>query len=543
MPTASNPVKIKTMPSSRNDKKFGYRQRSFNWTSLRLLNIYRVAIAALFFSQSFIQDSPLLKIHDLSLYAWSSFAYLSLALVMILSTWIDRRHFQYQVSIQIYIDIFAIIILMHACGGISSGLGMLLIISIAVTGLLGKDSLAIIFASIASVGLLGEHIYASYYNQYVGNSTQVGLLGAALFATALATQSLVKRLRSSEAVIQKQKLDVANLSALNAEILQNMQSGVIALDSQDHVRHINNTAKSMLHSRLKDKFYDHKLPFELQKVLPDLDLMLADWRKNSEEYSNLLVSESGGFDLQVTFRNLESASHHGTLLFLDDISHIKHQMLQSKLASLGQLTANIAHEIRNPLAAISHAAQLLAENKELPSTEQRMTEIIQQHTNRINSIIEDIMMISRGHHTIADTIIMDSFIHQFLDSFCLSGEADSNRFELELEPDLKIPFDRNHLTRILTNLCSNAITHGGSNLPIQIKIYSKQPNSCYIEIADQGKGITAKEMDKIFEPFYTTSHHGTGLGLYIVSQLCEINEAEISVMGNSYGGTSFIIKK
>ncbi len=372
--------------------KFGFKPRSNNWTSLRLINVFRVGVAAIFFIQGFLDSSPLVAIANLTLYAWTSFAYLLLSMVMTLAAWIERRNFQVQVSIQTYFDIIAIILLMHACGGISSGIGMLLIISIVVIGLLGKDALATLFASLASVGLLAQYLYASFSQADIaGTSTQVGLLGAALFATALVTQTLSRRISSSEALIQQQKADVANLAALNSEIIQNMQSGVIALDSRDQVRHINNVARDMLHIGA-----DQSLPFEPQAQLPAIANALREWRRDASASRQLLLTGVGSSNLQVNFQDLRSRSHQGTLIFLDDVSDLKNKMQQSKLASLGHLTANIAHEIRNPLAAISHAAQLLAENMQLPDTEKRLTQIIGQHSSRINDIIEDIMQISRG---------------------------------------------------------------------------------------------------------------------------------------------------
>ncbi len=525
-----------------NDKShvhFGYKQRSSNWTSLRLLNIFRVAVAAIFFAQSFLSNSPLIYIQNLSLYAWTSFAYLLLSLVMTLAAWIDRRNFQLQISLQTYTDIIAIILLMHACGGISSGLGTLLIISIAISGLLGKNSLATIFASLASVLLLSEYSYSSFHSISSGSSTQVGLLGAALFATALVTQTLTKRISSSEEVIKQQKLDVANLAALNSEILQNMQSGVIALDSLDQVRHINDIARNMLH--IKD---DIKIPFSLRKHLPDIYQSLKLWHGDITESKILLPTQSGDNNIQVYFQDMHSTSHNGTLIFLDDISKIRHQMQQSKLASLGQLTANIAHEIRNPLAAISHAAQLIAENEDLPDMEKRLTQIISQHSNRINAIIEDIMQISRGRIASQDKIVLKDWLQHFVDAFYQTGENKQECFDLQVESEqLEVIFDSGHLNRILTNLCNNAKTHGKADFPITIKISQDEHQTTHIEVADRGKGISDKEMDKIFEPFYTTSHKGSGLGLYIVSQLCELNDAQIKVSRNEFGGTSFIISK
>jgi two-component system sensor histidine kinase PilS (NtrC family) len=529
--------------SDKQSIKFGFKPRSRNWTSLRLLNVFRVAVAAIFFSQSFILESPLLKIVNLSLYAWTSFGYLLVALVIFLASWIERRNFQLQVTIQTYIDIIAIILIMHACGGIGSGLGMLLIISIAVIGLLGKDSLATVFASLATVGLLAEYSYSVNSSIASGTSTQVGLLGAALFATALVTQHLTQRIRRSEELIQQQKLDVANLSAINAEILENMQSGVLALDNLDQVRHINDTAKSMLKPQFAEYKEGLRVPFDASEVLPEIYRALNDWRESPQSANRLISSGRGSSDIQAGFHELRSRSHQGTLVFLDDLSRIKHEMQQSKLAALGHLTANIAHEIRNPLGAISHAAQLLAENKELPATEIRLTEIIKQHSNRINHIIEDIMQISRGHVASKDTMQLQDWMSRFIESFCLGSDIDKECIQLEIDTQVsEIHFDAGHLNRILTNLCNNARSHGHSDLPLYIKIYQDENQSLCIEVADQGKGIDAEERDKIFEPFYTTSHKGSGLGLYIVSQLCELNDAEIVVTSNEYGGSSFIIR-
>ena len=524
--------------------QFGFRPRTNNWTSLRLINIFRVALAAILFSQSFLPQSPLLQIQNLTLYAWTSFGYLLLALVLMLASWIDRRNFQNQISIQIYIDIIAIILLMHSCGGISSGLGMLLVIAIAVTGLIGRESLATIFASLATVGVLAEYLYSNELNFSTGSSTQVGLLGIALFATALVTQTLTKRIRSGEALIQQQKLDVANLSALNAEILQNMHSGVIALDSEDQVRHINDTARELLQQRFPRFHRDMEVPFDIATILPNIHTAMMDWQDSTELSTSLLTYAQGSNDIQISFHNLHSKAHHGTLIFLDDVSTLKQKMQQAKLASLGKLTANIAHEIRNPLAAISHAAELLAENEQLAGTDQRLCQIIQQHSSRINDIIEDIMQISRGRVASKDNIELKPWIDRFIDSFCLSGAASRECFELQIEQDdMRIQFDSGHLTRILTNLCNNAKTHGNPDLPVTLKIYHNESQAVCIEVADQGSGVSQQELDKIFEPFYTTSHKGSGLGLYIVNQLCDLNDASITVKANDAGGASFILCK
>lgn len=513
-----------------------FKPRSTNWTSVRLLNVYRLGLAALFFSQSFIEQSPLLKIADLALYSWVSLAFLILSLIWILAAKIERRGFHQQVSLQIYSDTFLIILLMHACGGISSGLGMLLIISMAVTSLLGKQSLALIFASLATLGLFAEYIYSIIYiSDYSGNSTQVGILGATLFATAIATHKLTLRLRSSELLVQQKERDVALLSALNQEIIENLQAGVIVISKHGQVRHINNTARQMLGMEA-----DSSMPFKNDQ--PKILAALEQWHETDGRDTPFLPSETGLDNLQISFRRLHSKTRENTLIFLNDVSSIKNSMQQAKLASLGHLTASIAHEIRNPLGAISHAAQLLAENKELPKAEQRMTEIIHQHAGRINHIIEDILKISRGTPTTMVPIDLRQWIPEFIEAFCLSDNSNSDGFSLDIGVAKPvILFDSGHLNQIMTNLCHNARTHGDAEKPTHIKIYEDQREALTIEIADEGPGMDQLTLDKIFEPFYTTSHLGSGLGLYIVDQLCELNSATIIARQNLYGGTSFCI--
>ena len=503
--------------------------RSNNWTSLRLFNIYRLSLTTIFFSQSFVANSPLLNINHLGIYSWASFSYLIISLLSLLTCWIERRGYNYQVQIFVYTDTILIILLMHSCGGITSGLGMLLIVSIAATGLLGRSPQAVIFSSLATLGLLAEYLYSTInISSYSGSSTQVGILGATLFVTAIITQ----KLKTSEVLIQQKEMAFANLAALNGQILQNMQAGVIALDESGQVQHINNTALKMLQ-------IIHKPPFSLKLYHPKILQLLESWRLASQQNLTYLPSETGIKNIQINFRRLESRAQKGTLIYLDDISTLKDEMQQARLASLGHLTANIAHEIRNPLSAISHAAQLLYENKELAESDSRLSEIIQHHSDRINNIIENVQSISRGSDAIVDRIKLADWFDHFIQEFCQSdNDLESIDFTISC-PEAVIEFDSVHFNRILTNLCQNSRIHGDCTKPLHIHVTEQPENQINIEVADEGPGINEQELDKLFEPFYTTSFHGSGLGLYIVNQLCELNDASISVFNNDYQGSSF----
>jgi len=248
-------------------------------------------------------------------------------------------------------------------------------------------------------------------------------------------------------------------------------------------------------------------------------------------------------NLQVNIRQLLSEGQPNTMIFLNDVSPIRNRMRQAKLASLGQLTASIAHEIRNPLGAISYAAELLDEGERFGEADRRMVEIINQHTRRINHIIEDILNISRGSTTTRERIDLRAWLPAFVESFAQLGPAGSNDLSVEFETsETAVTFDPGHLNQILTNLCTNACIHGGDDKPIDIRVYLDSERALCVEIADRGPGIDADIIDRIFEPFFTTSHQGSGLGLYIVAQLCELNNASVSATANTHGGTSFVLR-
>ena len=141
-----------------------------------------------------------------------------------------------------------------------------------------------------------------------------------------------------------------------------------------------------------------------------------------------------------------------------------------------------------------------------------------------------------------ENIDLGIWLPKFIDDFCQSGQAKPDSFDLQIQVDsAQIQFDAGHLAHILTNRLTNARVHAQAGKNVEIKVTSNANSTLDIEIADQGPGIPAEILDQIFEPFYTTSHEGSGLGLYIVGQLCELNNASISVHRNQYNGSSFLL--
>ncbi|MGH8653613.1 MAG: histidine kinase dimerization/phospho-acceptor domain-containing protein [Gammaproteobacteria bacterium] len=284
-------------------------------------------------------------------------------------------------------------------------MGILLVVSIAGGGILPGGRTALIFATAASLAVLLQESYAWIrFMETAADYTQAGLLGIAFYATAFLAHLLSGRVRESEALAAQRAIDLANLARLNEHIVQRLQSGIIAVDSKRRIRIANESA---LHLLGGTGSVDGLM---LANVAPPLDRLVATWMENMDMGSILLRPGEGATEVQVSLAKLGAGSLSGTLIFLEDAAAMRQRAQQLKLASLGRLTASIAHEIRNPIGAISHASQLLSESPALSEVELRMTRIIRDHTTRINSIVEDILSIGRRDHAAPETFAIGPWL-------------------------------------------------------------------------------------------------------------------------------------
>ena len=205
------------------------------------------------------------------------------------------------------------------------------------------------------------------------------------------------------------------------------------------------------------------------------------------------------------------------------------QAHQVKLAALGRLTANIAHEIRNPLSAISHANQLLQEEEFDPAIK-RMLQIISDNVQRVDQIIKDVLELNRRDRTNQELIQLENFTHDFYTQFCAVEKIPEACFKLILiDTETLISFDRRHLNQILWNLCKNGWRHCKkieNSLELRLSLTEKS-KTIHIEIRDDGDGVPESIRSHLFEPFFTTEKSGTGLGLYIARELTDANGAKL----------------
>jgi two-component system sensor histidine kinase PilS (NtrC family) len=493
------------------------------WFLLKSFSLYRAALASLFIAMHYLQfDALIIKEQYLKLYLFSSFSYLLIVMLSWFCIYWQSTSYATQAQVQIFTDIFMLTLIMHACGGLGSGVGALMLVSTGAGGLLIGGRCAMLFAAIASLFVFAEQVYTYRIGELSSISySYAGILGAGFFSLALLSYMLAKRSEQTELISTQQKETIISLEELNQYIIQNMQSGIIISNQHKIITSYNEACPRLLGIS--------SLPEHLADISSELANAFDAWAVNNINNNFVNISISGQEGLNVHFASLPTRHDMYFMITLEDTALYNQRVQQSKLASLGLLTANIAHEIRNPLSAISHAGELLAECPDLSKQDLRLTEIIKTHACRVNSIIEDILQLSRRHHSRQQRIRLQTWLPAYLAAFEAESSGHINQFRLSLDKQVRdILVDPNHLTQILNNLCENALKYSYvMDKAIVLRLTTAYNQTC-IEVIDFGENIPAADVEHLFEPFYTTSSLGTGLGLYISRELAELNQAKLS---------------
>jgi two-component system sensor histidine kinase PilS (NtrC family) len=479
------------------------------------------------------------------LFAASAAGYLVFAILSAISArqqWVPRNALAVA---QLVADIVALTLLMHASGGISSGLGGLLVIFIGAGSLVIPMTVSATLAALATFAILGEHAYSQIISASVAaNYPAAGILSAIIFAIALVTQPLARRIRATEALARQFGVDLRNLSELNEYIVQHLRESIVVMDAQDNIRLINSSAAQLLG-------IDSAPPgTPVASASAALGQYIQAWREDPALSSHpelTLITEGDNVRITAHLAPLaKDGQRDGPILvFLEDVSDINARVQQSKLASLGRLSASIAHEIRNPVGAMSHAAQLLGESPGLAEADQRLTEIIKTHSSRVSHIIDNVLQLSRRETSRPERLELKAWLDDFADEFVRTLELQEGEFTIgDVADDLAARMDRSHLRQVLWNLCDNAIKYASETGGIMVTIEGgRMPGQGrpFIEVLDRGLGVDEATADKIFEPFFTARSGGTGLGLYISRELCELNRATLLYLDRPGGGSIFRI--
>lgn len=510
-----------------------------DWRVLRALAYYRWAVAVGVVGLAVTgRASQFIEQVNTFVFGLLGGLYLLLAITSTYISFAQRPSAGTQTHLNVGLDMILLGLMIYSAHGADSGLGMLLMPPAAGAASLTSRRLAAAIAAIATLALLGgEGLQYLHDPTPTPDYTQAGVLGVLLFIACLGAFTLAQRARSSEEIAMRSRLDLENLSLLNEHVIARMDTGVLVVDNAGRIRLANRTARQML-----------GLPAQVRdSLLADYSAPLAEW---TSTWLHLPETTQEPAPIELAERRLlcRGVGLHDThppavMLVLEDSAQADARAQQLKLAALGRLTASIAHEIRNPLSAISQAGQILREWENSVEEEDRLLDIIGRHAQRINLIIEDVLGLSRREPLNPSTVSVASFVRHLVKDYAESAGAPELHVDCsDIPAALQLRVDCNHLRRILTNLWDNAREHCGALTRIQVRAaIATDSQRAMIEVEDNGPGIAAGAADKIFEPFFTTRHGGVGLGLYIVRELCELNGARIKLVPGHGPGACFRI--
>ncbi|WP_348677940.1 sensor histidine kinase [Alcanivorax profundi] len=501
------------------------------WTPARIYNVYRIAIACVLMLLHYAPDKPVIGADSQNLFEITLFLYLGLALA---STTLDFKHRlrafpRWTEPFSLITDLLMLTLVVHASGGLEGGLAVLLLVTVAAGNILLRGRLGYLIAALATLAVMFEQFYFSIQTQLSSPFalTESGLLGIAFFMISVIIQQIAVRLDHSEQIAQRQRVAIQRLEALNEQIVQRMRTGVLVFDQKMRILMSNEAADNLFN-----------IPMQGNKLSGTLSDLFQRWQNNPLlPHTTLKVSEQSPL-LSPRFAQLETGHESLTLLFLEDTARIAQEAQQMNLASLGRLSATLAHEIRNPLSAINHATDLLLDGS--PSEEDsQLLSIIRNHVTRVNTIIHDVLDLSRRGKGNAERFALHQLLRQNVDNWILNApQAD---ISLACSHEVEVRFDPSQLTQVIDNLIANAIKHGGQNCTVQLSCgHHDRTGLPWLRVRDNGKGISAEAARFLFEPFFTTASDGNGLGLYLCRELCHANQATLD-LENYPDGASFVI--
>ena len=511
---------------------------------LRFVGVFRAGIAGVMLVVALGSLSPpILGVRDPGLFLLAAGLYGCFALLVLGWQW-NRPLLSPRITlVELAGDILAITVLMHASGGIRSGLGGLLVVFVAAASLTLRGRQAFFAAAVAALAVLAEQgISVLYRLAPTEEFFAAGVLGGIIFMIASAAYPLARRLEESEALARQRGIDLANLAQLNEYVIQNLRESIIVVDGDNRIRLINQSAAKYAGIRTREPGQD------LGKLAPNLSRMLADWRRQGNPLLQppAFNSADGTTRINAYLAPLgsgERGSEYGpVLMFLEDAGLLAEKVQQTKLAALGRLSASIAHEIRNPVGALSHASQLLEESPSLQPDDQRLINIIQTNSRRVSEIVENVLQLSRREHTRPELIYLADWCREFAAEFSSTLELYEGQVTVQPAPDVEVRMDPGHLRQVVWNLCENAVKYGSGNGGIAVEIsFGRLPGTSrpYLEVADAGTGIPDALREQIFEPFATGRAGGIGLGLFISRELCECNRAALVYEPRPGGGSLF----
>ncbi|MEE4173193.1 MAG: ATP-binding protein, partial [Xanthomonadales bacterium] len=502
------------------------------------LNYFRLFIA-LALSGAFLADVLVEgeNLNNASLPGAVLFAYLLFSFYFVLAARRPDESFYHLALQSLVLDVVLITLLLHAF----DGLAVLLVFVGAAAGIILPVRLALFIASLAALALLSEPFLAGLAGvENPGKFMTAGFYGLSVIVITILTHLLGQWARDFRVLAERQAQTVLRLERVNELIIRRLRSGVLAVSPDGEIKMMNESAWYLLGSPPPNER-------SLSKLSPELRIALQQWNRDPRKDPATLALNATQAQVVPKFVALPGGREISTIIFLEDNDVVSQRALEMSAVSLAKLSTSIAHEIRNPLAAVSHAADLLEEDERLDAGQQRLVDIIRNQSRRMNGIIENILQMSRREKSQVELIALPEWLRELLAEF--HAVYSVTPFNLVIEPgaeDTTVLFDRSQLHQVLWKLMENALQHLGDENE-QPRLFLRlsagaNPGYCVLSVEDNGTGIAEDRIGQIFEPFFTTRKDGTGLGLYIARQLCEANQAELTVESVFGEGTSFRIR-
>ena len=474
--------------------------------------------------------------------------YVLLSLILLGLFYTVGKHIRRQLAFGLALDVIILSLLLYTAGAPDLQLTMLYMVVVAASFMLLHGSQALIITLLAIIFVIYQQFFYAIANSMsLANLGSALLMSASFLAVGGLSWSISQRLVQLEKVAVRHAKEVERLNSINQEVISQMVNGVIVIDDKQVV--LANLAAYQLLS-IPSRHDNQSKPvaaFEQQLGQQHLQLFnaclsVAAGLTRTFIYELPAVANSSIIGkLRVDIIPLKDDSK---LIILEDLRREQASAQQLKLASLGQLTASIAHEIRNPLAAISQASQLLIEdviesemdndnalspfaNNDINSQmtgNHELYKMIFSQTKRVNRIIEDVLKLSRQQTANQQTIILADWMPVFLDNYFKGHDV-----FLHVLTQPTISFDIHQLEQVLINLINNGLRYSSYAHPhafVEIEIYCAD-NDVIIDVLDGGTGVNADDLSALFNPFFTTEQSGTGLGLYLSQAFCEANQARL----------------
>lgn len=523
------------------------------WRTLQTFASTRALITLVLFAYLSINTQKFWSPQENLLYLSMFILYFIFAFSCLVLSIYWRQRFLWQLIVQVSVDIVAIFLLYVSVGGVKSGLAILFLLPLAGGAILAPLVLALFFVATVTILLLTENGYQLLSTNADISSSQVGLYGAAFFIIIFAINRLAAKLIKQETLARERGKALHVQQAINRLVMEDIGDGIVVVDRKGRVLTVNPAAAQMLGFPSSNEMSYGRLS-ELPWLAPIAEAFSV-WKAGfglrgstqSNKPSFVLIKHTEGTTLQggstllgirrdlathlkLRFAKVSAAGlvEERVVMFLQDVTEIENQAQQLKLASMGRLTASIAHEVRNPLSAIGHATALLTEDEEVVGR-QRLLSIVTDNVARLNRMIEDILKLSRKAHQYHEPLSLEVLLNDILAELQEAHEVSPDLITLNNIQGHTVRFDPLHLREIIMNLLTNALRYAsGAAGSIRVFVMSGSAHRLELHVQDDGPQITSAVRAHLFEPFYTTSSKGTGLGLYLARELCLNNGAMLN---------------